>query len=73
VRREKPNCHSFGPLVSLNMVAITSGKLLITGGSGYIGAWIVKRAVDRGYSVVAAYVCVRVLSVSPGSMIDLFP
>ncbi|KAF9517342.1 hypothetical protein BS47DRAFT_524015 [Hydnum rufescens UP504] len=36
------------------MVAITSGKLLITGGSGYIGAWIVKRAVDRGYSVVAA-------------------
>ncbi|KAF9517347.1 hypothetical protein BS47DRAFT_1339573 [Hydnum rufescens UP504] len=38
------------------MVAITSGKLLITGGSGYIGAWIVKSAVDRGYSVVAAYV-----------------
>jgi len=36
------------------MVAITSGKLLITGGSGYIGAWIVKSAVDRGYSVVAA-------------------
>ncbi|KAF9517352.1 hypothetical protein BS47DRAFT_1339614 [Hydnum rufescens UP504] len=36
------------------MVAITSGKLLITGGSGYLGAWIVKRAIDRGYSVVAA-------------------
>ncbi|KAF9517354.1 hypothetical protein BS47DRAFT_1389885 [Hydnum rufescens UP504] len=36
------------------MVAVTSGKLLITGGSGYIGAWIVKSAVDRGYSVVAA-------------------
>ncbi|KAF9517341.1 hypothetical protein BS47DRAFT_524000 [Hydnum rufescens UP504] len=36
------------------MVAITSGKLLITGGSGYVGAWIVKTAVDRGYSVVAA-------------------
>ncbi|KAF9517344.1 hypothetical protein BS47DRAFT_1359638 [Hydnum rufescens UP504] len=36
------------------MVAITSGKLLITGGSGYVGAWIVKSAVDRGYSVVAA-------------------
>ncbi|KAF9517336.1 hypothetical protein BS47DRAFT_1483305 [Hydnum rufescens UP504] len=36
------------------MVAITSGTVLITGGSGFIGAWIVKSAVDRGYSVVAA-------------------
>jgi hypothetical protein len=46
------------PLTSLasDMVAITSGKLLITGGSGYIGAWIVKSAVDHGYSVVAAYI-----------------
>jgi FlaA1/EpsC-like NDP-sugar epimerase len=37
-----------------SMVAITSGKILVTGGTGYIGAWIVKRAVDRGYSVIAA-------------------
>ncbi|KAF9517335.1 hypothetical protein BS47DRAFT_1359630 [Hydnum rufescens UP504] len=45
------------------MVAITSGKLLITGGSGYLGAWIVKCAVDRGYSVLAAvsYVLVPVI------------
>ncbi|KAF9520294.1 hypothetical protein BS47DRAFT_1287152 [Hydnum rufescens UP504] len=36
------------------MTPITSGKLLITGKSGYVGAWIVKCAVDRGYSVIAA-------------------
>jgi len=36
------------------MVAITSGKVLVTGGAGYIGAWVIKSAVDRGYSVVAA-------------------
>ncbi|KAF9515021.1 hypothetical protein BS47DRAFT_1391946 [Hydnum rufescens UP504] len=36
------------------MVAITSGKILVTGGAGYIGAWVIKSAIDRGYIVVAA-------------------
>lgn len=36
------------------MPAVTSGKILVTGGSGYIGAWIVKLLVERNYSVVVA-------------------
>ena len=38
------------------MVAISSGKILITGGAGFIGAWVLKSAVDRGFTVVAALV-----------------
>lgn len=31
-------------------------KVLVTGSSGLIGAWIVKVLLDRGYSVHATYV-----------------
>jgi len=36
------------------MVAITSGKVLVTGASGYIGAWVVKYLIERGYTVSVA-------------------
>lgn len=36
------------------MPAVNSGKVLVTGASGYIGAWIVKYLVEHGFSVVAA-------------------
>ncbi|KAI0052208.1 NAD(P)-binding protein [Auriscalpium vulgare] len=36
------------------MPAITSGKVLVTGASGYIGAWLVKYLVKTGFSVVVA-------------------
>jgi len=36
------------------MVAVTSGKVLITGASGYIGAWNVKYLVELGFTIVAA-------------------
>jgi len=32
----------------------STGKILVTGSTGYIGAWIVKDAVDRGYDVLIA-------------------
>lgn len=31
-------------------------KILVTGGSGLIGAWVVKDLLARGFSVLAAYV-----------------
>lgn len=36
------------------MPVVSSGKILVTGASGYIGSWIVKYLVDRNYSVVVA-------------------
>lgn len=36
------------------MVAVTSGKILLTGASGYIGGWIVKGLVERNFQVVVA-------------------
>ncbi|KAI0041413.1 NAD(P)-binding protein [Auriscalpium vulgare] len=36
------------------MVAITSGKALVTGASGYIGAWVVKYLVEHDFSVLVA-------------------
>ena len=33
------------------MPAITSGKVLVTGASGYIAVWVVKVLLDRGFSV----------------------
>jgi len=35
------------------MPAVTSGKVLITGESGFVAIWIVKHHLDRGYSVRA--------------------
>ena len=36
------------------MPAITSGKVLITGANGFIGAWTAKAFLDAGFSVRAA-------------------
>jgi len=36
------------------MPAVTSGKILVTGASGYIGAWIVKYLVEQNYAVLVA-------------------
>ncbi|KAI0051054.1 NAD(P)-binding protein, partial [Auriscalpium vulgare] len=36
------------------MPAVHSGVVLVTGGSGFIGAWIIKYLVDNGYAVIAA-------------------
>lgn len=36
------------------MPVVTSGKILVTGASGYIGAWIVKQLVDSGYEALVA-------------------
>ncbi|KAF8322638.1 NAD(P)-binding protein [Clavulina sp. PMI_390] len=36
------------------MPAVTSGKILVTGASGLIGAWIVKCLLDREYDVLVA-------------------
>ncbi|KAI0037737.1 NAD(P)-binding protein [Auriscalpium vulgare] len=36
------------------MVAITSGKVLVTGASGYIGAWVVKYLVEHNFAVRVA-------------------
>ncbi|KAI0042904.1 NAD(P)-binding protein [Auriscalpium vulgare] len=36
------------------MPIVNSGTILVTGGSGYIGAWVIKYLVDDGYNVVAA-------------------
>ncbi|KAI0061189.1 NAD(P)-binding protein [Artomyces pyxidatus] len=36
------------------MPSVTSGSVLVTGASGYIGAWVVKYLVDQGFSVVVA-------------------
>lgn len=42
------------PKQDFDMTVVNSGKILVTGASGYIGSWIVKTLVDRGYSVVVA-------------------
>ncbi|KAI0040575.1 NAD(P)-binding protein [Auriscalpium vulgare] len=36
------------------MPALNSGLVLVTGGTGYVGAWVIKYLVDNGYDVVAA-------------------
>ncbi|KAI0061974.1 D-lactaldehyde dehydrogenase [Artomyces pyxidatus] len=36
------------------MPSITSGTVLVTGASGYIGAWVVRYLVDQGYSIIVA-------------------
>ncbi|KAH6918144.1 D-lactaldehyde dehydrogenase [Coprinopsis sp. MPI-PUGE-AT-0042] len=33
------------------MPAISSGKVLVTGANGYVAMWVVKRLLERGYSV----------------------
>ena len=33
------------------MPAIYSGKVLVTGASGYIAVWVLKALLDRGFSV----------------------
>ena len=33
------------------MVAISSGKVLVTGANGYIAIWVVKKLLEKGYSV----------------------
>ena len=38
---------------ALNMPAAQSGKVLVTGANGFVGAWIVKAFLDAGYSVRA--------------------
>ena len=35
------------------MPAITSGKVLVTGANGFVGAWIVKAFLDAGFAVRA--------------------
>ncbi|KAF9517337.1 hypothetical protein BS47DRAFT_1359632 [Hydnum rufescens UP504] len=54
-------------------VAISSGTLLVTGGSSCIGAWVVKRAVDRGYSVVAAVLFSVRIDTQEGFLFNRFP
>ena len=34
-------------------LASTNSKILVTGSNGYIGAWVVKILLERGYSVRA--------------------
>ena len=36
------------------MPAVTSGKVLITGANGFIGAWTVKAFLDAGFAVRGA-------------------
>ncbi|KAI0065891.1 hypothetical protein BV25DRAFT_1913319 [Artomyces pyxidatus] len=36
------------------MPSVTSGTVLVTGASGYIGTWIVRYLVAHGFSVVVA-------------------
>lgn len=50
--------------ISPNMPAVTSGTILVTGGTGYIGAWIVKFLVAHGFHVLAAYVLYTFLNMS---------
>ena len=33
------------------MPSISSGKVLVSGASGFIAAWVVSRLLDEGYSV----------------------
>ena len=33
------------------MTATTSGKILVTGANGFIAVWVVKRLLEKGYSV----------------------
>ena len=33
------------------MPAITSGKVLVTGANGFIAAWVVKKLLEKGYTV----------------------
>ena len=33
------------------MPALTSGKVLVTGANGFIAIWVVKKLLDKGYSV----------------------
>ncbi|CCL99694.1 uncharacterized protein FIBRA_01715 [Fibroporia radiculosa] len=35
----------------IDMPAISSGKVLVTGANGYIGIWIVRTLLEKGYSV----------------------
>ena len=47
------NCNrSFTITASLlNMPAITTGKVLVTGANGYIAVWVVKTLLEQAYSV----------------------
>lgn len=48
------------------MVSSTKGKVCVTGASGYLASWLIKRLLEAGYHVLGT---VR----DPGSFIHVLP
>ena len=51
--RKRVNCNrSFTITASLlDMPAIATGKVLVTGANGYLGTWLVRTLIEHGYHV----------------------